>query len=331
MSTYLVTGGTGFLGEHVVRELAAAGETVKVLARSATRIFDGLGSPGQVTVVRGDVTSGPDVSSALEGADGVFHLAGMVSRDPDDSQTMMRVHVDGTRVVLRAAAAAGVRRVVLASSSGTIAVSEDARMHDEESGFATEVVAGWPYYVSKIYQEKVALELADELGLELVVISPSLLLGPGDRRLSSTKDVRRFLRGQIPVVPGGGVNFVDARDAARATVVSMSKGRSGERYLLGGPNWTFKEFFARLERVAKSRGPRIKLPRKLSEWGAQLLEETFRAAGREPPLDREGVEMAEHFWYFESKKAERELDFEQRDPQLTLHDTVKYLRQDLDS
>jgi dihydroflavonol-4-reductase len=325
MSQFLVTGGTGFLGEHVVRTLAARGDAVRVLARSASRAFDGL----KVEIARGDVLDGGDLETALAGISGVFHLAGQVSRDPDDGQTMMRIHVDGTRSLLRAAAAAGVSRIVIASSSGTIAVSESDRIHDEESGYATEVVGKWPYYVSKIYQEKVAFELAAELGIEVVVVSPSLLLGPGDRRLSSTRDVLRFIRGQIPAVPGGGVNFVDVRDAAAATVAAMDQGRAGQRYLLGGPNWSAKEFFGRLERAAKVRGPRLRLPGKLSKLGASLMERAYQAAGREPPLDRVSVEMGEHFWYLDASKAARELGFTPRDPGLTLYDTVSYLRQDL--
>jgi dihydroflavonol-4-reductase len=324
-----VTGATGFLGEHVVRELAARkGEyQVRTLARTRSPILADLG----VEELSGDVTSAEDCARAVAGCGGVFHLAGLVSRDPDDGQRMMRVHVDGTRTLFEACAAAGVRRVVVASSSGTVAVSRLERVHDEAMGYATEVVAGWPYYASKIYQEKIAFELGEELGIEVVVVCPSLLLGPGDRRLSSTKDVLRFLRRQIPIIPPGGINFVDARDAATATVAAMERGRAGERYLLGGPNWTFKEFFARLERVAKKPGPRLRLPVSVAKVGASVLERAYRAAGKEPPVDRVSVEMSEHFWWIDSSKAESELGFEARDPQLTLADTVKYLRQGVDS
>jgi dihydroflavonol-4-reductase len=325
MSFYLVTGGTGFLGEYVVRELVEQGHKVRVLARSGAQFLEHLGAE----LVRGDVLQPADVKAATEGVDGVFHLAGMVSRDPDDGQRMMRVHVDGTRVVLEAAAAVGVKRVIVASSSGTVAVSEDEVIHDETMGYATRIVAAWPYYASKVYQEKLVLQLAGELGLETVIVNPSLLLGPGDRRLSSTKDVLRFLRGQIPTTPAGGVNFVDVRDAAAATVAAMDRGRAGERYLLGGPNWTVKEFFGRLSRIAKVGAPRVKLPGKWAKLGASLLEHAYRAGGKEPPVDRISVEMGEHFWYVSSAKAERELGFDARDPSLTLADTVRYLRQDL--
>jgi len=326
MSTYVVTGGTGFLGENVVRELCSAGHAVRVLARSSSPVLESLGAE----CIRADIMEGPELGEALRGADGVFHCAGFVSRDPDDGQRMMRVHVDGTRRVLEAAAAAAVRRVVVASSSGTIAVSADEVVHDEDSGYAEEVACGWPYYASKIYQEKLALELAETLGIEVVIVNPSLLLGPGDSRLSSTKDVLRFLRRQIPVVPEGGINFVDVRDAARATVAAMDRGRPGQRYLLGGPNWTTKEFFGRLERVAKVGRPRLRMPGKWAEMGAGLLEHVYRARGAEPPVDRISVEMANHYWWVDSGKAERELGFTHRDPTLTLSDTVKYLRQDID-
>lgn len=323
MKRYLVTGGTGFLGEHVVRELTERGDCqVVVMARTPSPILEAM----DVEMVRGDISDGPELEDALRGVRGVFHLAGMVSRDPDDGQLMMRIHVDGTRRVLWAAKEAGVDRVVLASSSGTVAVSGYERVFDESAGYATDVVAGWPYYTSKIFQEKVALELADKLGIEVVVVSPSLLLGPGDRRLSSTKDVLRFLRKQIPVVPEGGLNFVDVRDAATATVAAMERGKAGERYLLGGPNWTFKQFFGRLGRVAKVSPPRFSLPGSWSRLGASVMEHVYRARGKQPPVDRISVEMGEHFWYVSSAKAERELGFEQRDPQLTLADTVKYLR-----
>jgi dihydroflavonol-4-reductase len=322
----VVTGGTGFLGEHVCRELVAKKFAVTALARSRSDVLDDIG----VTLVRGDVMTGPELDAALAGATAVFHLAGMVSRDPDDGPRMMRLHVDGTRRVLEAMVRHGVRRMVLASTSGTIAVSKHEVILDERAGYATELAAGWPYYASKIYQEKLALELGPTLGIEVVTVNPSLLLGPGDRRLSSTGDVRRFLRREIPVVPDGGINFVDARDAASGTTAALDHGRAGERYLMGGPNWTMKEFFGRLSRIAKVAPPRWKLPAKLNRWGASLIEEVYRKRGKEPPVDRISVEMSEHYWWFDSGKAAAELGFAARDPGLTLADTVAYLRAGVD-
>lgn len=330
LPTVLVTGATGFLGEHLCRVLVERGYTVRGLARSRSGVLAELG----VETIRGDVLDGPELDRALAGVAAVFHLAGAVSRDPDDAQRMMRLHVDGTRRVLERMAAAGVKKLVLASTSGTIGVSKDEEILDESAPYAEEIVAGWPYYASKIYQERLAFEHGERLGVDVIAVNPSLLLGPGDRRLSSTGDVRKFLKKQIPVMPDGGINFVDARDAAEATANALERGRPGERYLLGGPNWTMKEFFGRLSRVAKVRGPWLTIPEGwdgLSRKAASLVEHAYRKRGKEPPIDRISVEMSEHYWWFDSAKAERELGFEARDPQLTLHDTVEYLRRDLAS
>ena len=326
MTSVLVTGATGFLGEHLCRVLVERGHTVRGLARTRSAILADLG----VEHIRGDVLAGPELDRALDGAGAVCHLAGAVSRDPDDAQRMMRLHVDGTRRVLERMAAAGVPRMVLASTSGTIGVSKDEAILDETAPYAEEIVAGWPYYASKIYQERLAFEHGERLGIEVVAVNPSLLLGPGDRRLSSTGDVRKLIKRQIPVVPDGGINFVDARDAAEATANALDKGRAGERYLLGGPNWTMKEFFARVGRIAHVAPPRLKLPKKWNEWGASLVEELYRWRDREPPVDRISVEMSSHYWWIDSSKAEAELGFSVRDPQLTLVDTVAYLRSGVD-
>ncbi len=321
--TVVVTGATGFLGEHLCAELIGRGCTVRALARTRSDYLADMGAE----VVQGDVLWPADLDRVLPGARAVFHLAGLVSRDPDDATRMMRLHVDGTRAVIDGMTRHQVPRLVVASTSGTVAVSKDEVILDESAGTALELVAGWPYYASKIYQERLAFDLGRARGLHVIAINPSLLLGPGDRRLSSTGDVLRFLRGQIPVVPGGGVNFVDVRDVAAATAAALDHGQAGERYLMGGPNWTTAEFFGRLERVAKVRGPWLKLSPRLSRWGATAIEQVYRWRGKEAPVDRVSVDMAEHYWWFDSAKAAAELGFAARDPQLTLHDTVRYLRQ----
>jgi dihydroflavonol-4-reductase len=322
----LVTGGTGFLGHHLVRQLVERGERVRVLTRGGAAELEELG----VETVQGDVVrdldGGVPLDRALEGCETVYHLAGFVSRNPDDGQRMMRVHVDGTRRVLEASKRAGIRRVVLASTSGTIAVSRKAEALDETAPYPLEIVSGWPYYLSKVYQEKLALDLAATLALDLVVVNPSLLLGPGDLRDSSTGDVKKFLRREIPVVPPGGVCFVDARDAATATIAAMERGKRGERYLLGGPNWSLEEFFGRLERLSKVRRPRLKLPEKLQVRAAGFLAHAYRAFDKTPPIEKIDVEMSQVWWWCDSSKAQRELSFDPRDPSETLDDTIRDLR-----
>jgi dihydroflavonol-4-reductase len=321
----LVTGGTGFLGAHLVRELAGAGvKPLRVLATSRPAWLEELG----VESVEGSVTSPEDVARAVEGAAEIYHLAGRVSREPEDAHLMYDLHVTGTRVLCEAAKSAGVRSIVLASTSGTIAVTEDGEaLPDEEWPQPADIVSRWPYYASKIYQERVALEHFSGEGRRLVIVNPSLLLGPGDERLSSTKVVLDFLSRKIASVPRGGLSFVDARDVAHTLTKAMECGAHGERYLLGAANWTFEEFFGRLERLTKVAGPRLALPSKLTLAGARGLHALYRHWKLAPPVEPSEIEMADHFWYLDASKAVRELGFAPRDPAITLHDTVNYVRE----
>lgn len=324
MKPALVTGGTGLLGTHLVAQLAEAGQKVRVLARSRSRAL----SRHDVEWVEGSVLDRAAVERALAGCDRVYHLAGLVSRDPGHAREMYAVHVDGTRIVCEAAIAAGIDRLVLCSTSGTVCVSRTARpILDEAAPYPLELVGRWPYYLSKIFQERTALGFFRERGLPMVVVNPSLLLGPGDGRLSSTGDVLKFLRRQIPSVPDGGLNFCDARDVATAAQFAMEQGRAGERYLLGGPNWTVAEFFARLERCSKVEAPVLRLPRSVALFGARLLDQVYAWRGSEAPVDAVSVDMAQHYWYVDSGKAARELRWAPREATETLADTVRYLRE----
>ena len=321
----LVTGGTGFLGSHLVRLLAEEGAgPLRVLTTSAPAWLEGLG----VETVTGSITSPEDVRRAVEGVSEVYHLAGRVSREREDAHLMYELHVTGTRVLCEAAAAAGVRSIVMASTSGTLAVTDAGDvLPDEEWPTPLDIVSRWPYYASKVYQERVALESFTGAGRRLVIMNPSLLLGPGDERLSSTKVVLDFLARKIPTVPKGGLSFVDARDAARAFRAAMEHGAGGSRYLLGSANWTFDKFFGRLERITKVPAPFLSLPSKLTLAGARGLSTLYKHWKLAPPVEPAEIEMAGYFWYLDASKAQTELGFNPRDPQETLLDTVTYVRE----
>jgi dihydroflavonol-4-reductase len=325
----LDTGGTGFLGAHLVRQLAAAPErgALRVLVQSAAPAW--LRELPGVEVVAGSVTSADDVARALAGVEQVYHLAGMVSHKAAEAHRMYAVHVDGTRLVCAAAARAGTRRIVMVSTSGTVAVSRRADdVFDEEAPTPIDIIARWPYYASKLYQEQAAREAcADKV--ELVTVNPSLLLGPGDDRLSSTRPILQFLARDIALMPAGGLNVVDARDVAALLPVAMARGTPGARYLAGAVNWTFAEFFGRLERLTKVAAPKLKLTGELPTLAARAQAALFRSLGRKVPVEPESVEMAQYFWYIDAGKAARELGFSPRDPADTLRDTVTYIKQNL--
>lgn len=324
-ATTLITGGTGFLGGHLVRQLVAGG--VKDLRVMATSIPDWLVDLG-VEPFEGSITKPEDVKRAVDGIKEIYHLAGKVSREREDARDMYAVHVEGTRLLCDAAREGGVKTIVMASTSGTIAVTEKGDViPDETFPQPLDIISRWPYYASKAYQEMAALERFSGKGLRLAIINPSLLLGPNDDRLSSTKIVLDFMARKISAVPTGGLSFVDVRDAAEAFQVAMKKGRHGERYLLGAANWTFSKFFGRLERLTKISAPKLALPSKLMVTGSQLVDAFFKQWNFASPVEPAAIEMAQHFWYVNCNKAARELAFKPRDPGETLHDTVTYLRE----
>lgn len=320
----LITGGTGFLGTHIVRQFLAAGE--KNLRVMASRVPVWMQDAG-VEASEGSVTNREDVANAVRNVSAIFHLAGKVSRDNEDAAAMNKIHVEGTRILCEAAKEAGVKTFVLASSSGTIAVSENPETLDETYPPPLEIISRWAYYASKFFQERAALENFDGKGLKLVILNPSLLLGTDDERLSSTKPILDFLARKIPYTPSGGLSFVDARDAATAFISALDAGRHREKYLLGAANMTFAQFFGRLERLSGVSAPMLRVPKKLAMAGSNFIDSVFKNWNKTSPIQPKEVEQAEYFWYFSSAKAEEELDFAPRDAQETLQDTISYLRE----
>jgi dihydroflavonol-4-reductase len=320
----LVTGATGFLGTHLVNELLAAGQQVVALCRQPAPALTELG----VTVVRGDVLEPASIAAAAAGCERVFHAAGFVSRKPEHAEELYAVHVAGTRNVLTACRAAGVRKAVVASTSGVVAVSADPTfIATEDSETPIDLLQRWPYYRAKLFAERAAFALASPT-FDVVCINPTLLLGPGDKLGSSTEDVKRFLERKLPAVPPGGLSFVDVRDAAIAMRVAADLGRSGERYLLAACNLTVREFFGRLARVSGVAAPVLPMPRApgLTRAGLTWLSARLDRAGIQLPVDVTSVDLGQYFWYLDASKAERELGWNPRDPQQTLHETVRDLR-----
>jgi dihydroflavonol-4-reductase len=324
MTRILLTGATGFLGRHLIPTLTGAGHEVVALCRKDEPDLAAAG----VTVRRGDVLDGASVKAAAEGCEALFHCAGKVSRKPEDAEDLYRLHVEGTKITLDASRAAGVRRVVLASTSGVVAVTEDPReVRNEEAEAPMALLSRWPYYRSKLYAERAALDRSGP-GFEVVSVNPTILFGPGDVHGSSTGDVVSFLEEKVPFVPAGGLSFVDARDAAVAMRLAFERGRAGERYLVAAVNLTIDAFFGRLERISGVRAPRLRTPRSLllARAGASLLERISKHVPIDAAVDRISAEMAQCFWYVDAQKARTELGWAPRDPGETLADTIDDLR-----
>ncbi len=315
-----VTGGTGFLGVHVTQALLERGHAVRAMVRDKrARLVAGA----EAVECRFDDSAGMPLVTALTGCDAVVHLAGKVSRDPLDASAMHALHVEATQKLLAAMRAASVKRLVLASTSGTIACSKKAgRIATESDDAGLDVIGRWPYYVSKRLQEQVVLRAHWAREVDAVIVNPSLLLGPGDERMSSIGDVHKILSGRYPALTEGTVAFVDARDAAAALVTALEKGRGGEKYLLNGANVTTRAFVERVARAGDVGMPVVQLPERWGVLGAKLIDGLYHALDRSPPTDVMSVEMAYHHWGCSSAKAAAELGFAARDPQDTIADTV---------
>lgn len=316
MARVWLVGATGFLGAAILDRLVAAGhDVVPVSSRG--------GSAAGLEVAPCDVLDAAAVGASARGCDVAVLAMGKVSRDRGAAAELHRVHVLGTRSALEGSRRAGVRKVIYVSTSGTIAASEDPAHVARETDPAPALIERWPYYRSKLWAEREALAHQGS-AFEVVVVNPSLLLGPGDARGSSTGDVLSFLRGELPAIPSGGIAFVDVRDAAAAVVSAMSSGRGGERYLLNAANMPLAEFFERLSALSSVPLPRLRLPRgRAVVLGAhRALAGVLGLFGGRPAVDEVSLEMAQCHWYCDASKARRELGFQPRDPELTLRDTI---------
>lgn len=320
----LITGGTGFLGTHLVQQFLESGaKNLRVMASSVPEWMTDAG----VEAFAGSVTKKEDVGAATKNCEAIYHLAGKVSFAYEGAAQMNKIHVEGTRLLCEAAKENKVKNFILASSSGTSAVSETPEILDETYPQPVAILTKWAYYASKYYQEKTALRAFQDKGERLVILNPSLLLGSGDERLSSTKVVLDFMAKKLPITPSGGINFVDAADAANAFLNALDKGKHQERYLLGAANWTVSEFFGRLERLTGVSAPMLKVPKSMAIAGSNFISSLYKTFDKSAPFEASEVEMGEYFWFFESSKAKEQLNFTTRDPQETLQDTIKYLRE----
>ena len=298
---------------------------LRVFSQSRSEALAALG----VEVVTGSVTDPAAVARAVDGASHIYHLAGFVSRKPEDGPRMYDVHVEGTRLLCvgRPGRRRPAHRPRLDQRHHRRLGAGRRQARRELPGRPCHLISRWPYYASKYYQEEAARSACGD-GPELVIVNPSLLLGPGDDRLSSTRDIVSFLARDIPMTPAGGLNLVDVRDVAAVLPAAMERGRPGERYLLGGHNWSFVDYFGRLARLTKVSGPLLRAPKgRLSYYATQVQAALYRKIGRTPPVEPAAVDMASYFWYFDSTKAGQELGFLARDAAETLFDTVAYIRE----
>ena len=248
----------------------------------------------------------------------VFHCAGMVSLRPADGPALYRTNVEGTRLLLEECLRAGVERVVYTSSVAAVGPATPGGRADENAVFKAGGL-GIAYVNSKHEAEVEALRLAAR-GLPLICVNPSVVLGAGDVYGGSTSLVRRFLLGRIPAYVDGGINIVDVDDVAAGHLLADRDGAVGERYILGGRNYTVRRLFADLGRLSGVEPPALRLPVAAALGLAQMSE----AGPARTIVTVDEVKSASQWWTYSSAKAKRELGWKTRSHEETIEATVAW-------
>lgn len=320
----LVTGASGFVGSAVVRALLARGETVRVLVRrsSARRNVAGL----DVEIVEGDLLDPATLPAAVAGCKGVFHVAAdyrLWTRDPD---AMFRANVAGSRAIVEAAVAAGVKRIVYTSSVAVLG-NVPGGVADEETPVVYADMIG-VYKQSKFRAEEAVRELIARAGAGVVIVNPSTPIGPRDVKPTPTgRMIVEAASGKMPAYVDTGLNVVHVDDVAAGHLLAYDKGVVGQRYVLGGENLSLKQILDEIASLTGHRPPKLRLPHNLILPIAAGAELWARLTGAEPFATIDGVRMAKKRMFFSSAKAMRELGYAPRPAIEALADAVAWFRE----
>jgi dihydroflavonol-4-reductase len=321
VSRVFVTGGSGVVGGALVDALRERGDQVVALARSeqAGAALERRGA----SVVRGDVLDADVLARGMEGCTTVFHVAGVNSLCVEDPSPMLRANIDGPAVAIRAAARAGVPRVIHTSSAATIGEPEGIVGNEDTPH------RGWflsTYERSKTEGEQVAFDTGRQEGVEVVSVNPSSVQGPG-RASGTARFLLAFLDGRLKLFVNTHVSLVDIGDCSAGHLLAAERGKPGERYLLNGMTLTIADAFALAAEVAGvERSPRL-VPRQAATVAGAVVERAFRLVRRHPPVCREMVRTLIHGHRYDGSRAERDLGLRYTAPRETIRRTVAWARE----
>ena len=300
-----LTGATGFVGSHVARALAAQGADLRLLVRSSSdlRNIQEL----QAERVVGDLRDAASLKKAIAGCEVVFHVAADYRLWVRDPEQMYRSNVEGTKAILEAARENKVRRVVYTSSVATMGFPSNGHLANEDSPVSLANMIG-PYKRSKFMAEEIAIG-AGRSGMDVVVVNPTTPVGERDIKPTPTgRIVVDFLKKKFPAYVDTGLNLVDVAECARGHVAALEKGKSGQRYILGGENLTLKQILDKLAAITGLPSPRMKVPYVVA-LATGVVDQVFTGyiRRREPRATIDAVRMGRKKMFVSSRKAERDL------------------------
>ena len=302
----LVTGATGFIGSSLVKKLAATDNEVSILVRKSSDLTSLSDVLTKVHLVYGDITNRTSLDAALQGIDLVYHSAGLTYMGDKKNALLYKINVEGTRNILQAAAAAGVKRVVHVSSITAMGIAFDKKPVDESVVWNFSAI-DLEYARTKHLSE---IEVAEAIkkGLDCVIVNPAFVFGAGDINFNAGRIIKDIYNKRIPFYPLGGICVVDVEIVAETIITAMEKGRTGERYIIGGENVSYKQLADTISKITGA--PKILLP--LPFWMAKILKsilDLYKNKNRISKLFNLSMfRVASHFLYFDSSKATRELN-----------------------
>lgn len=302
-----LTGGTGFVGHHVAKALAAEGANLQLLVRKSSNLKNLEGIPGDTVV--GDLMHPEAFSSALSGCDAVMHVAADYRLWIRDPGAMYRANVDGTRELLRLAREARVPRVVYTSSVATMHFFTNGIVSNEDTPVSIKDMVGH-YKLSKFLAEQQAIAAAQD-GQQVMILNPTTPIGPNDAKPTPTGRIFvDFLNRKFPAYVDTGLNLVDVVEVARTHVAALTTGTPGRRYILGGENLTLKQILDKMSAITGIPSPTVKIPFAVAATYA-FFEEliTGRMRGKEPRATLEEVRMGRKKMFASSARAQQELGF----------------------
>ena len=315
-----VTGGTGFIGSHVVRSLLQEGYQVTALVRPDSNLSNLQGLA--VDIVKGDLNN-PNIWEQMQGCEYLFHVAAHYSLWQKDRDLLYINNVEGTRNILAAAEKAGIERTVYTSSVAAIGVGKLGQVVDETYQSPVEKLVG-DYKKSKFLAEQVAISAVNQ-GQDIVIVNPSSPIGPLDIKPTPTGDIiLRFLRREMPAYVDTGLNFIDVRDVAKGHLLALEKGKSGDRYILGHQNLSLKQLLEQLSQITNLPAPQTSIPAWIPLTVAWVEEKILAPIGKTPTVPIDGVRMAQQPMYYDASKAIRELGLPQSPLNVALKDAVDW-------
>ena len=323
----LLTGGTGFVGCHVARELVGRGVAVRALVRANSR-RDNLQTldPRLLEQFEGDLTDAQSLRSAVKGCDVLYHVAADYRLWARDPQELYRANVQGTRDLLQAALDGGIAKVVYTSTVGALGIPHDGTPGTETTPVSEQNMIGH-YKRSKFLAEEEARSFVAK-GLQIVVTNPSTPVGEQDIKPTPTGQIIvDFLNRKMPAYVDTGLNLVDVRDVAIGTILAGERGKIGERYILGNRNLTLDEMFGMLAAITGIPAPKVKMPY-FAAYLAVGIENLVvdKLLHRAPAHPFEGVKMAKHRMFFDASKAVQELGLPQSPVEEALARAVHWFR-----